>query len=293
MNHPEDNLDNTIRSLRENLGERRDPEQDVVPAYPAHNEAQPLPPTVGQPQSLRLNIPTSPDIAWKVLLGSIILVYLVEVVLSRNLEPTIDVLYLLGGKSNPDIKAGQYWRLIAPMFLHGSILHILFNGYSLFALGPTVERFFGTLRFLAVYFVAGLAGSVASYAFSSSLSVGASGAIFGLVGALGAFFYASRKTFGEMARQQLGGLITVVMLNLFIGFSSGGVIDNSAHLGGLLGGLIIGWLLAPRYTIDERLYPPTIVRTNLTGGWLGVSIVLLVLVALVGFVIVPPVASGG
>ncbi|MBC8162860.1 MAG: rhomboid family intramembrane serine protease [Roseiflexaceae bacterium] len=239
---------------------------------------------------LQMRIPTHRDIAWKVLLGLIVVVYGLEVLLSGSFNPTVEVLFLLGAKWNESIyRDGEYWRLLTPMFLHGSVLHILFNGYSLFSLGPMVERFFGSARFLGLYFISGLAGSIASYAFSPSLSVGASGAIFGLVGGLAVFFYVSRKTFGEMARQQLGSLVTVMMLNLFIGFTPGGNIDNFAHIGGLLGGALLGWLLAPRFTVDDRLYPPELARSYLPFGWPGALAVLAALAALVLFVIVPPV----
>lgn len=286
MNQPNDDIDSTIRRLRENLGERRESEADEQPPYsapPEYGTAQQIP----QQRTVRLSIPLYPDVAWRVLFGIIIVVYIAEVVLSRSLEPTLDVLYQLGAKWNPDIKAGAYWRLLTAMFLHGGVLHILFNGFSLFSIGPMVERFFGTTRFLGLYFISGLAGSVASYAFSPNLSVGASGAIFGLVGGLAAFFYVSRKTFGEMARQQLGSLITVIMLNLFIGFS-GGNIDNFAHMGGLVGGALLGWLLAPRYVVDEQVYPPVIVRRMIPFGWVGAAALLMLLIVLVVFVIQPP-----
>lgn len=254
-------------------------------AEPRYGEAQPIP---EQPQMVQMRLPVYPDIAWKVLLGLIIMVYAVEVVLSGSFNPTTDVLFLMGAKWNPSIyNDREYWRLFTPMFLHGGVLHLLFNGYSLFAVGPTVERFLGTARFLGLYFIAGLAGSVASYTFSPSLSVGASGAIFGLVGGLAVFFYVSRKTFGEMARQQLGSLLTVIMLNLFIGFG-GGNIDNYAHIGGLLGGALLGWLLSPRLVVDDRLYPPQVVRSFLPFGWPGALAFLAALAALVLFVIVPP-----
>lgn len=276
-------MDNVIESLHNNLSEQRD--QDVA-EQPAYSDADRLPPQ--PPQPVRLQIPLYHAVAWQVLLGLIIVIYLVEVVRSGGLTPTSQVLFDLGAKWNPAIVDGQYWRLLTATFLHGSLLHILFNGYSLYAVGPAVERFFGTARFLAVYFISGLAGSVASYAFSPSLSVGASGAIFGLVGGLAAFFYASRATLGDMARQQLGSLATVVMINLFIGFGSGGSIDNFAHIGGMLGGAAVGLLLAPRLTIDERLYPPVVTRRFLPYGWAGALLVLALLAALVLYVIKPP-----
>lgn len=260
-------------------------ERPDMPDEPVYSEAQPM---QGQPEMVRLSLPLFGAWAWKVLLGLIIAVYVVEVIVAKNLTPDNLTVYYLGAKWNPAIYSGEYWRLISAMFLHASLLHIMFNGYSLFAVGPAVERFFGTARFLAIYFITGLAGSVASYAFSPNLSVGASGAIFGLVGALAGFFYVSRETLGEMAKQQLGSLVTVIMLNLFIGLSGGGI-DNYAHVGGLVCGGLLGVLLAPRYAIDDRTYPPVVVRRFLPFGWPGALAVALLLAALVVFAINPPI----
>ena len=111
-------------------------------------------------------------------------------------------------------------------------------------------------------------------------AVGASGAIFGLIGGLAAFYYSSRKLLGEISRQQLGSLVTVIMINLLIGFSTPRI-DNNAHIGGLIGGALVGWLLAPRFELDERLFPPQIVRRSLPFGWAGALVVLATLVAAV------------
>ena len=123
---------------------------------------------------------------------------------------------------------------------------------------------------------------------SAAPGVGASGAIFGLVGALAVFYYTSRTLLGDIARRQLGSLITVIMINLFIGFSASGVIDNFAHLGGLAGGALLGWLLAPRFAVDERIYPPQVVRRPLPWGW-AAAIGFLALLVVMVIVIKPPI----
>lgn len=203
--------------------------------------------------------------------------------------PPSVVVRALGAKDNAAIfLGGEYYRLLTAMFLHGGLLHLAFNSWALYVLGQEVERLFGTGRFVAIYFISGLAGSVASYALTPSNSVGASGAIFGLIGALAVFYYASRAVLGQLARAQLGSLITVLMINLFIGFSSPGIIDNVAHLGGLLGGAATGVLLAPRIVVDDRLYPPVAVRRHLQVGWVG-AIGVLVLLVLAARLIVPPI----
>src|SRR6266545_3533115 len=257
MSEPEqhnrdDDLEPLIQRMNEQFGPRR--EQEPSPVY---GEARPLP-----EQSYRLRLPLGTPRAVWVLLAVNIIVFLISGALSGNLfTPSNAALFFLGAKV---------------------------NRYSLYVIGPQTERFYGTPRFLALYFISGLAGGVASYALSASAGVGASGAIFGLVGGLAAFYYASRKLLGEISRQQLGSLITIIMINLFIGLSSGGLIDNYAHMGGLAGGLLVGWLLAPRFEVDERLYPPEVARRSLALGWAGALAFLAILVFLV-LTINPPI----
>jgi rhomboid protease GluP len=184
----------------------------------------------------------------------------------------------LGDKDNAAILAGQYYRFVTAMFLHANFTHIGFNAFALYSLGLDVERFYGTPRFLAIYFLAGLGGSLASYALSPNDSVGASGAIFGLIGALGAFFYRSRRLFGEMSRQQLGSLIFVTLINLGIGFTTP-QIDNFAHLGGLFVGGVAGLLLTPTLGVNIQRMPPVIERRTLPFAWPGAAALLAVLVA--------------
>ncbi|NJN67458.1 MAG: rhomboid family intramembrane serine protease [Chloroflexaceae bacterium] len=190
----------------------------------------------------------------------------------------------LGWKDNELITQGQYWRLITAIFLHGGLLHIAFNGFALYALGPETERIYGTLRFVALYFVAGLSGSVASYVFTTGPSVGASGAIFGLIGGLAVFFYTTRNILGEFSRRQLQSMVTIVVVNILIGVSAGGVIDNFAHLGGLVGGIVGGWFLAPRYHVSRQFYPPRLERRTSPQDWIGVGGTVLVSGVIVGVV---------
>lgn len=190
-------------------------------------------------------------------------------------------IYILGAKWNPAIDAGQWWRLITPMFLHGSLLHLAFNSWALYALGPQVESVYGTDRFVALYGLAGLAGGIASYAFNpNALSVGASGAIFGLFGALAAFAYTARSLIGwEASKMQLGQMATLVVINLAFGFVPGSNIDNSAHIGGLLVGGLVGFALAPRYAIERQLYTPAVARRDhAVFGWTVAGIALFVMI---------------
>jgi rhomboid protease GluP len=168
-----------------------------------------------------------------------------------------DLIGSLGAKDNTAIAAGQLWRLITPVFIHGGLAHFFVNMYSLYAIGPVVERFFGAGRTLTLYLLSGIAGVVLSLSFSPYRSVGASGAIFGLLGSLGAFLYANRTTFGQAGRMQLRHIILVALLNLGLGLSPG--IDNWGHLGGLLYGATLAWFIGPslqvvRDELTERVY---------------------------------------
>jgi membrane associated rhomboid family serine protease len=136
------------------------------------------------------------------------------------------------------VRQGEWWRLFTAMFLHtpNSFLHILFNMYVLYIYGPQVEQVFGHARFAVLYVGAGLAGSAGSYAFGSCIgSVGASGAIFGVVGVLLVHYYNRRQT------QAANSLLVFIGINLMLGFFVFPNIDNAAHLGGLVGGLALGY----------------------------------------------------
>jgi rhomboid protease GluP len=225
-----------------------------------------------------------PRAVW-LILGAIAVIYVLSCLLSGSLfEPNLPVLILLGAKENGLIAGGDYWRLLTATLLHGSLLHIFFNGYALFALGPESERIYGAGRFLALYTLAGLGGSVASYLFSPAPSVGASGAIFGLIGGLGIFYYLSREALGDFGRAQTQSMATIAMINLIIGFAAaGGVIDNWGHLGGLVVGVAAGAALAPRLSVNPNLFPPVIARRYMPWGWIAATAILLILAALVMF----------
>jgi rhomboid protease GluP len=166
--------------------------------------------------------------------------------LSLSLAGT-DLLLEWGAKSRPEMIAGQVWRFVTPIFLHVSLPHLLVNMYSLYAIGPAVERFFGTPRFIAVYMLSGISGVLFSLALSPYPSAGASGSIFGLLGALAAFLYLHRTLFGRFGRLQLRQLVLVAVLNLALGLMPG--IDNWGHVGGLLAGVMLTWAIGPAYRV--------------------------------------------
>ncbi len=130
------------------------------------------------------------------------------------------------------IRAGEYYRIITGPFLHGNIFHLLFNMYALYIIGSQVETYLGRTKFLLIYLVSAITGSLMSMIFTSNLSVGASGAIFGLLGCLLYFGYHHRLYLGSVLRNQI---IPVILINLAFGFLVSGI-DNAAHIGGLVGG---------------------------------------------------------
>lgn len=167
------------------------------------------------------------------LLGVTGLVFLVEA-LFGGLSSSYPAL-VMGAKVNQLIDAGQLYRLVTPIFLHFGLAHVACNAYALYIWGPIVESLFGRAKFLLVYIGSGMVGVAASYCFSSAFSAGASGAIFGLLGAMLTFRKKRPVSFKRMIGPQL---IVLIGINLVFGFLGQGV-DNCAHLGGLAGGYLL------------------------------------------------------
>lgn len=149
------------------------------------------------------------------------------------------ILILFGAKVNVLIEAGQYWRLLTSVFIHIGFTHLLFNIYALIALGKFTEKIFGHGKMIFIYLFSGLTGSLFSFLFSPSISAGASGAIFGLLGALVAYGWKNSLLWRSGL---ITNLLIVLGINLFFGLVAQGI-DNYAHLGGLLGGILCGFAL--------------------------------------------------
>ena len=144
------------------------------------------------------------------------------------------------GMFTPAIMNGEYYRLFTCMFLHGGIIHLGCNMYALYVLGPQIESFFGKWKYLFIYIVSGLCGSILSMTFNgNSISIGASGAIFGLLGSMLYFGYYYRPYLGNVVRSQI---IPIIILNLGLGFMLNGV-DNLGHIGGLIGGVLTSMIM--------------------------------------------------
>jgi rhomboid protease GluP len=232
------------------------------------------PPPHSQPRQLA--IPMAQPRVTYVLLAINILLWLAMTAAGGSTNPA--VLIRFGAKANVLIAQGQVWRLLTSIFLHIGPMHLFFNSYALYVLGIEVERVYGSARFLLIYLLAGLYGSLLSFAFGPNLSAGASGAIFGLLGVMVAYFRRHRETFGERGRQRLFSLLGVAGFNLVLGFTVPGI-DNLAHLGGLVSGAALGWVLAPEYQVqvDERGLPYVADRTSLRSRWWVVALAILLL----------------
>jgi rhomboid protease GluP len=169
-------------------------------------------------------------------------------------HPGIADLLRWGGNALPAVQAGEWWRLLAAMFLHGGILHLALNMFALWEAGRQLTRLFGNLGFLIVYVGAGLAGGALSLHFAArtGVSVGASGAVFGVVGALIAATLRHRDSLpAGRARQMLASLGIFVAVSLGYGLANTGI-DNAAHVGGLFAGAIAGSLLVRKADARSR-----------------------------------------
>lgn len=152
-----------------------------------------------------------------------------------NGSTSIKTLIDFGGNAVTYTKMGDYYRLFTSIFLHAGIIHLLCNMYSLYVIGPQVESFYGKIKYLSIFIISGISGSLLSTALSgnNSIGVGASGAIFGLLGSILYFGYHYRVYLGNVLKSQI---IPLIILNLIIGFTFSGI-DNFAHIGGLIGGV--------------------------------------------------------
>jgi len=214
--------------------------------YP-YNETPPQP---VRPVVANVAPPQSGSQVTYAIIAVTVVVYLAQM-LSQSLFQGEDLPFDYLGKINEFILQGQVWRLITPIFVHASILHIGFNMYALFVLGRGLERVYGHGRFALLYFLSGFAGNVASFFLTPNPSLGASTAIFGLVVAQGVFVFHNRKLFGSQhTRSALINTGVIVLINLGIGLQPGSGIDNWGHVGGFLGGLLFTWLGGPLWQIE-------------------------------------------
>ena len=163
-----------------------------------------------------------------------LIIFIIQLILGNNFMITH-----FGLHPSFVLEYNQLYRLITCTFLHANIIHILFNMYALYLIGPQIENYFGRIKYAIIYLGSGVLGSMFSILFTKSWSVGASGAIFGLLGSCLYFGYHYRLYLADTLKSQI---IPVIIINLIIGFFSSGI-DNAAHIGGLIGGIIFSMLV--------------------------------------------------
>ena len=179
-------------------------------------------------------------ISTAIIVGINLIMFALMYLLGKGSEDS-DTLVKFGANVPALIRGGEYFRLLASGFLHIGIIHILCNMYSLVVLGPTIEHFYGKLKYVLIYLISMIIASLFVMVFQRdySVSAGASGAIFGLLGSLLYFGYNYR---GYMGNQVIGQIIPVIIINLVIGFISPGI-SNAAHIGGVIGGIAVSFML--------------------------------------------------
>lgn len=142
------------------------------------------------------------------------------------------------------VEGGEWWRLLSAMFLHGGMTHLLMNMFSLYIVGRPMELYFRPQSYLSIYFLSGILGSMVSLVVHpETVGIGASGAIFGLFGALAGYFLEYRRELGTHAKEFMKDFALIIGINLILGFSVPNI-DVSAHIGGLAAGLVGGFIVA-------------------------------------------------
>ena len=202
-----------------------------------------------------------------ILIALCILVFIAMYIWGRGSEDAVTLL-LFGANFRPLVQAGEVWRLATSMFLHIGLVHLVVNMYSLLIIGRQLESFLGKWKFLIVYLGSGIIGSLLSVVVHTSISAGASGAIFGLLGSLLYFGYHYRLYLGTVLKTQV---IPIIILNLLIGFMVPGI-DNFCHIGGLVGGYLLTMALG---------VPGKTKKSDRING----SIVLILLVAFLSYML--------
>lgn len=227
---------------------------------------------------VRVSLPNTPPYVTYAIIAVTVVFYILQLASQFLFQGDIPAALLL--KSNDLIRSGQLWRLLTPALLHGSIMHIGFNMYALLSFGSGLERHFGHGRFLLLYVLGAFAGNVASFLFSSANSLGASTAIFGLLGAEAIFLLQNRKHFAGRFRSAIGNIIFIAAINLFIIGSLPGI-DNWGHIGGLLGGLMFTWFAGPVWEVDGiSPYLHLVDQRSTREVLLGAALVILIFGAL-------------
>jgi membrane associated rhomboid family serine protease/tetratricopeptide (TPR) repeat protein len=233
-------------------------------------EFQPLQPAT--PESVA-ELPPRPKRYWPwatlVTIAITFVVFFLTELAGGSKEP--EVLIEFGAAYGPLFRSGQYWRLVMPIFLHIGWVHILLNMYGLYILGPMLERVYGYGRFSVLYLGAGIASSFLSMTVGKDISAGASGAIFGIAGAMLVTGFLRPEVVPLRLKRIFGRLLLVsILLELLLGLTIPNI-DNWAHLGGLVGGMILAGLIPPLAPAHSTLHEE---KPSQAWVWIPVTIVV-------------------
>jgi membrane associated rhomboid family serine protease len=228
-------------------------EGEPVPAWSRPNNRQ------RQMIRTRFWLSQNPRFVTNILVAINVTIYVILLILSVTIGSGLgslggvdpNILVLAGAQVNALVAQGQVWRIFTAMFLHFNLLHIGLNMLSLFLIGGVVEVFFGKWRYLLIYLGSGIVGGIVTYFVMppDTLAAGASGAIFGVFGALGVFYIVNRQTLGRFGAGAISNWLFWLALNLVFGFSQPGI-GIWDHIGGLVAGMVIAALLIP--TLGRR-----------------------------------------
>ncbi|MGB1286233.1 MAG: rhomboid family intramembrane serine protease [Aggregatilineales bacterium] len=231
------------------------PEQHTShPLYDTPQQVNPAPSSKQQKRGVPIPMKASVPYVTRALIAINVLIFVL-----RYLAPEFAETLLIYGASIPEwiqiAGLQEGYRLFTSMFLHANEAHILFNMMALYYIGSYLELTFGHVAYLTIYILGGLTGSILSFLFYEG-GIGASGAVFAIWGAEVVYLGIHRNLFGDFARQRLQNSVMLMGLNFVMGFvanSAGGAvrIGNMAHLGGLIGGLIVTWCIAPRLSVKQ------------------------------------------
>ena len=200
--------------------------------------------TIYHPPQYSCRWPRYWPVATLVLMGLCVVIFVLMTLAGGSKH--LDVLLNFGASYGPYLRRGDYWRLVMPMFLHIGWFHLAVNMYALYLLGPILEGVYGYGRFSVIYVGAGIVGSFLSMMMSNNVAAGASGAIFGVAGAMLVTGYLHPEVVPWRWKRAFGmGMVILIVLNLVIGLSLPHLIDNWGHVGGLLGGMALAWLIPP------------------------------------------------
>lgn len=192
-------------------------------------------------------IPKYPTIISSILSIILVLMYLIEIYFNASYND--QSLIMLGAKWNEGIIRGEFWRFFTPTLLHGNIFHLLLNLTALLVFGKEVESIYGPISFCILFIFSSWGAILCSFVFSDGIAIGASGALFGIIGALLVFYYKNKdKISGAILKYK--SIYTMILINLIFGILIP-KIDNFAHIGGLITGISLSSLITPTYIFEQ------------------------------------------